>query len=95
MPFTMEVNDMPLYVRYGAEPAAYSRIFERIAGQWQAIGNRPGVLDLTVHAHVFGRPYGLVEFQAAIEAARRHSWAWLADHHRLAALCAAATSAEA
>ena len=88
MPFTMEVNDMPLYVRYGAEPAAYLRIFERIAGQWQAIGNRPGVLDLTVHAHVFGRPYGLVEFQAAIEAARRYSWAWLTDHDRLAALCA-------
>jgi len=90
MPFTMEVNDMPLYVRYGAEPAAYSRIFERIVANWQAIGNRPGVLDLTVHAHVFGRPYGLVEFQAAIEAARGCSWAWLTDHDRLAALAAAA-----
>jgi Polysaccharide deacetylase len=88
MPFTMEVNDMPLYVRYGAEPAAYSRILERIAERWQAIGNRPGVLDLTVHAHVFGRPYGLVELQSAIEIARRCPCAWLIDHDRLAALCA-------
>jgi peptidoglycan/xylan/chitin deacetylase (PgdA/CDA1 family) len=88
MPFTMEVNDMPLYVRYGSEPEAYSKIFERIAANWQAIGNRPGVLDLTVHAHVFGRPYGLVELQAAIDIARRYSWAWLTDHAHLAQLCA-------
>jgi peptidoglycan/xylan/chitin deacetylase (PgdA/CDA1 family) len=26
VPFTMEVNDMPLYVRYGAEPEAFTRI---------------------------------------------------------------------
>ena len=25
MPFTMEVNDMPLYVRYGSEPEAFTR----------------------------------------------------------------------
>ncbi len=88
MPFTMEVNDMPLYVRYGSEPQAYSRIFERIVAHWPGIGNRPGVLDLTVHAHVFGRPYGIVELQAAIAAARRYPWAWLTDHAQLAALCA-------
>ena len=93
MPFTMEVNDMPLYVRYGSEPQAYSRIFERIVANWRAIPGsgsgtgRPGVLDLTVHAHVFGRPFGLVELHAAIEIARRHPWAWLTDHAHLAELC--------
>lgn len=88
MPFTMEVNDMPLYVRYGAEPRAYSRIFERIAANWRAIGGRPGVIDLTVHAHVFGRPYGIIEFRDAIAVARRCAWTWLTDHADLAALCA-------
>jgi len=89
MPFTMEVNDMPLYVRYGSEPAAYSRIFERIVAHWRVIGDKPGCIDLTVHAHVFGRPFGLVELHSAIETARRYPWAWLTDHAHLADLCAA------
>jgi hypothetical protein len=84
MPFTMEVNDMPLYVRYGSEPAAFSRIFERIASNWPRIGNRPGCLDITVHAHIFGRPYGLVELAETIEIARRQPWAWLTEHSSLA-----------
>lgn len=87
MPFTMEVNDMPLYVRYGSEPAAFSRIFERIVANWPKIGGRPGCLDLTVHAHVFGRPYGLVELRQALEIARRDDWTWLTDHAHLAAIC--------
>jgi hypothetical protein len=86
MPFTMEVNDMPLYVRYGSEPAAFSRIFERIVTNWQVIGSRPGCLDLTVHAHVFGRPYGLIELRRSLEIARDCRSAWLTDHDRLAAL---------
>lgn len=86
MPFTMEVNDMPLYVRYGSEPAAFSAIFARIADNWRRLGNRPGCLDITVHAHVFGRPYGLVELAETIAIARRHEWAHLTDHARLAEL---------
>jgi Polysaccharide deacetylase len=86
MPFTMEVNDMPLYVRYGSEPAAFSRIFERIVANWRRLGGRPGCLDVTVHAHVFGRPYGLVELAETIAIARRYDWVQLTDHARLAAM---------
>ena len=38
VPFTMEVNDMPLYVRYGAEPEAFTRTLERIVGNWPRLG---------------------------------------------------------
>src|SRR5690242_17848304 len=34
MPFTMEVNDMPLYVRYGNEPDAFTRTLEKIVAGW-------------------------------------------------------------
>lgn len=84
MPFTMEVNDMPLYVRYGSAPAVFSQTFERIVANWPRLGNRPGCLDITVHAHVFGRPYGLVELADTIEIARRQPWAFLTDHSQLA-----------
>ena len=86
MPFTMEINDMPLYVRYGSAPVVFSQTFERIVTNWPRLGNRPGCLDITVHAHVFGRPYGLVELAETIAIARRHEWAHLTDHDRLAEL---------
>ena len=90
VPFTMEVNDMPLYVRYGAEPEAFTRILDRIVGNWPRLGRPAGCLDITVHAHVFGRPFGAIEFMNCLEAARRYEeWAWLTDHRRLAALCKA------
>jgi hypothetical protein len=89
VPFTMEVNDMPLYVRYGAEPEAFTRIFERIVGNWPRLGRPAACLDITVHAHVFGRPFGAIEFMNCLEAARRYDWAWLSDHRTLAGLCKA------
>jgi Polysaccharide deacetylase len=90
VPFTMEVNDMPLYVRYGAEPEAFTRILERIVANWPRLGRPAGCLDITVHAHVFGRPFGAIEFMNCLETARRYDeWAWLTDHRTLAALCEA------
>ena len=71
MPFTMEVNDMPLYVRYGNEPEAFTRILDRLLSAWPLAPSRPACLDITVHAHVFGRPYGLIELRKSLELARR------------------------
>jgi hypothetical protein len=85
MPFTMEVNDMPLSVRYGAKPEAYGEILQRIVSGWPSLGNRPGCLDITVHAHVFGRPAGAMEFARSLEIVRQHEeWAWLTTHVALA-----------
>jgi Polysaccharide deacetylase len=89
VPFTMEVNDMPLYVRYGNEPAAFTATFERIVSEAPATDARPFCLDITVHAHVFGRPYGAIEFKKTLDLARRRAdRVWLTDHARLAALYA-------
>lgn len=84
MPFTTEVNDLPLYVRYGNEPEMFTRVLKRILHNWPQIGNRPGCLDITIHAHVFGRPFGLIEFVNALEIAGEYRWAWLTDHAALA-----------
>ena len=83
VPFTMEVNDMPLYVRYGNEPAAFTATFERIVNEWPASAS-PFCLDITVHAHVFGRPYGAIEFAKTLAFARRAERVWLTDHATLA-----------
>lgn len=87
VPFTMEVNDMPLYVRYGSEPEAFTRILERIISNWPRLGRPPACLDITIHAHVFGRPVGAIEFMNSLEVVRRHAdCAWLTDHRKLADL---------
>ena len=84
MPFTMEVNDMPLYVRYGNEPEAFTRTLARIVESWDRLGNPPACLDITVHAHVFGRPYGAIALLNSLALVRRHDHCWLTDHARLA-----------
>lgn len=87
VPFTMEVNDMPLYIRYGSEPEAFTRILERIVANWPRLGRAAGCLDITVHAHVFGRPAGAIEFMNALALAERYAdRAWLTDHRALADL---------
>jgi hypothetical protein len=83
MPFTTEVNDLPLYVRYGNEPEMFTRVLRRIVQNWPQIGNMPGCLDITIHAHVFGRPFGLIEFVNALEIVDEARWAWLTDHANL------------
>jgi peptidoglycan/xylan/chitin deacetylase (PgdA/CDA1 family) len=89
MPFTMEVNDMPLYVRYGNEPDAFTRTLERIVSGWPRLGMPFGCLDIPVHAHVFGRPYGALALLDSLAVVKRHRWCWLTDHARLTDLYAA------
>jgi peptidoglycan/xylan/chitin deacetylase (PgdA/CDA1 family) len=84
MPFTMEVNDMPLYVRYGNEPDAFTRTLARIVEGWPRLGNPCASLDITVHAHVFGRPYGAIALLDSLALVRRSPHCWLTDHAELA-----------
>ena len=86
MPFTMEVNDMPLYVRYGNEPDAFTRTLECIVEGWPALGSPFACLDITVHAHVFGRPYGAIAFLDSLGLVQRNAACWLTNHAELAAL---------
>lgn len=86
MPFTMEVNDMPLYVRYGNEPETFTRTLAHIVSGWQRLGSPPACLDITLHAHVFGRPYGAIAFLDALALLRASPVCWLTNHATLAAL---------
>jgi hypothetical protein len=90
VPFTMEVNDMPSYVRHGNEPDAFTRTLTRIVDGWPRLRGAPACLDITLHAHVFGRPYGALAFLDSLAVIRRSPHCWLTDHARLAALWHAA-----
>ncbi|MFB0922559.1 MAG: hypothetical protein QMB76_03620, partial [Alphaproteobacteria bacterium] len=47
VPFTMEINDLPIYMRYGNPPQAYSDTLKRIIEGYASIGSPPAVLDIT------------------------------------------------
>ncbi len=83
VPFTMEVNDMPMSVRYGNEPEAYTRTLQRILDGWPILRPRPACLDVTVHAHVYGRPMGAIEFARSLRAVAAAPPAFLTDHDAL------------
>jgi peptidoglycan/xylan/chitin deacetylase (PgdA/CDA1 family) len=80
VPFTMEVNDIPLYVRYGNEPEAFTRTLARIVEGWDRLGAPFACLDITVHAHVFGRLYGAIALLDSLALVRRHAHCWLTNH---------------
>jgi len=90
VPFTMEVNDFPHAVRYGNDPASFSAILGEILTGWPSIATRPACLDVTVHAHVYGRPFGALALRAALDLlkAPQHDFVHLTDHDTLAALYA-------
>lgn len=81
VPFTMEVNDMPHAVRYGNDPAAYTAILTGILNGWPGIATRPACLDVTVHAHVYGRPYGAIAFRQALAELQARQDTVLITHH--------------
>ncbi len=84
VPFTMEVNDMPLYIRYGNEPRAFTQTLERLLQEWHMLPSGTACLDITAHAHVFGRPAGAIEFAHSLDLVRHHAeTAWLTSHHEI------------
>lgn len=80
---------MPMSVRYGNEPEAYTRTLQRILEGWAGLPPRPACLDVTVHAHVYGRPMGAIEFANSLRAVKASGSAFLTEHDALGAMFAA------
>jgi len=86
IPFTTEVNDFPLCIRYGNDPDMFVRVLNAMLEGWAGIRSPAACLDLTAHAHVFGRPAGAIAFKKAIELGKASKLAWLTHHADLARL---------
>ncbi|MCO8591154.1 polysaccharide deacetylase family protein [Burkholderia multivorans] len=67
LPFTMEINDLPMSVRYGNEPSAFAASVRHTLSNWHRIGSPETCVDVTVHAHVYGRPAGAIALDEALE----------------------------
>src|SRR5579871_2146656 len=56
IPLTTDVNDMP-FMKYGNPPKLMLESFEENLSIARR-SDRPAMIDVTVHAHIFGRPRG-------------------------------------
>lgn len=83
VPFTMDVNDMPLYIRHGNPPRTMLRVFEDTLEQLRA-EDRAASIDVTVHAHVFGRPSGAWVYERILQRASRMPQVWVATRSEIA-----------
>jgi hypothetical protein len=83
VPFTMEVNDMPMYVRHGNPPRAMQDVFDDTFECLTREG-RATSLDVTVHAHVFGRPSGAWVYDRILERVTQDSRVWVATRSQIA-----------
>lgn len=84
MPFSMEVNDLPHAVRYGNDPASF---IGTLAGALEGARAtlRPACMDITVHAHVYGRAASVWAMREALRRTQeRGDVAWLTNHAELA-----------
>ena len=82
-PGSMEVNDMPMYVRYGNPPRVMVEVFEDVMEALQR-EKGAGKIDVTAHAHVFGRPLGAWAYERIIEIAKSTPNVWIGTRGDLA-----------
>lgn len=84
IPGTMDINDLPLYMRYGNSPRQMVDMFE----DWLKYVRKyehEAKIDPTIHAHVFGQPAGIWAYDRIIEIANEAKDIWIATRSEAAA----------
>jgi peptidoglycan/xylan/chitin deacetylase (PgdA/CDA1 family) len=71
IPLTMEINDLPHAMRYGRSPRQFVDEFDNLLGHVLAAEDEALMIDVTAHAHCYGRPSGAWAFEAI---ARKVMW---------------------
>ena len=84
IPLTMEVNDMPLLVRYGNPHHAYLETFCELFERLYHHEAPPTFMDVTVHAHVMGRPLGGKVLDEVIQVCQKYADVWFPTNSQVA-----------
>jgi peptidoglycan/xylan/chitin deacetylase (PgdA/CDA1 family) len=83
IPLTTDVNDMP-FMKYGNAPQMMLDSFNQNIEVARAHGDRPAMIDVTVHAHIFGRPRGAWFYDKIVERAAACDDVWIATRGEIA-----------
>jgi peptidoglycan/xylan/chitin deacetylase (PgdA/CDA1 family) len=85
IPLTMEINDLPHAMRFGRPPGHYVDLFDEALGHMLERDDEAAMIDVTVHAHVYGRPAGAWAFEAIAAKVSAMERVWLATRGEIAA----------
>lgn len=83
IPLATDVNDMPS-MKYGAPPRAMLDAFEEHLARILQREQGPVMIDVTAHAHIFGRPHGAYIYERIIEMAVNARDIWVATRGEIA-----------
>ena len=83
IPLATDVNDMP-FMKYGNPPELMRRSFEENLAIAREDGPLPCVIDVTVHAHIFGHPRGAHTFRQIVAEAMNSGDVWVATRAQMA-----------
>lgn len=84
IPGTMDINDLPHYMRYGNPPRQMVEMFEDWLNYVRKYEHEAKI-DPTIHTHVFGRPAGIWAYDRIIEIAKAAGDIWIATRSEAAA----------
>lgn len=84
IPLSTDVNDMP-FMKYGNPPGLMLASFEENLDIALARDEGPRVIDITVHAQIFGRPRGAHFLERIIERAANTPEVWIGTRGEIAA----------
>jgi peptidoglycan/xylan/chitin deacetylase (PgdA/CDA1 family) len=83
IPLATDVNDMP-FMKYGNPPKLMQESFEENLAIARRNDGPPAMIDVTVHAHIFGRPRGAHYFEAIVCSAMSSADVWVATRREIA-----------
>jgi peptidoglycan/xylan/chitin deacetylase (PgdA/CDA1 family) len=83
IPLSTDVNDMS-FMKYGNAPDTMLKAFDESLEIALGMKDRPAIVDVTVHAHIFGRPRGAFYYEKIIEKASANAEVWIATRAQIA-----------
>lgn len=84
IPLTMDVNDLPHAMRFGRSPRQFVEAFDDQLSYALSDRTEAIIIDVTAHAHVYGRPAGAWAFEAIATKAPARDDVWIATRGELA-----------
>lgn len=84
IPLTMEVNDLPHAMRYGRSARQFLENFDDLLAHAMA-GEEALMIDVTAHAHVYGRPAGAWAYEVIAQKVTGNEDIWVPTRSDIAA----------
>ncbi len=85
VPFGMDISDLPHAMRFGRTPRQYVEMFDDLLQHVSAVDDGALIIDVTAHAHNYGRPGGIWAYEQVIRQLAQRDDIWLTTRAEIAA----------